>query len=283
MVCGVLAPQTIQDSRQERTYDRGVVDDRAAGLAFGECADDFDRVRPGYPDALVDDVLAYRASTRGPALEVGAGTGKATLAFAARVRPVVAIEPDPLMADVLARRLDGRTDGVRIVRSTFEAYRPEESFGLLYSADAWHWIRPDVRWELAARALVGGGTLALFWNRMRIDDPARRQAMIGVLAEITPTIEVHDEPLEPARPLAEWPGDELAARPEFTGVVGRTYPSRAVWSGPDYLTHMWTRSQIRMLTDPVRARLHAALADVFADPVDLAVQSVLYLARRAPS
>jgi hypothetical protein len=53
--------------------------------------------------------------------------------------------------------------------------------------------------------------------------------------------------------------------------------------GPDDLTHMWTGSQIRMRTDPVRARLHTTLADVFADPVDLAVQSVLYLARRAPS
>jgi SAM-dependent methyltransferase len=268
-------------------YDlRVAVDDRAPGQTFGERADDFDRVRPGYPDALVDDVLAYQTATLargGPALEVGAGTGKATLAFAARGLPIVAVEPDAAMADVLARHLDGSSDGVRIVRSTFEEYRPERSFGLLYSADAWHWVQPDVRWALAARALVGGGTLALFWNQMRIDDPVRRKAMVDVLAEIAPTIDVHDEPAEPARLLAEWPGDELAARPEFTDVVGRTYPSRAVWSGPDYLTHMWTRSQIRMLTEPVRVRLRAALTDVFADPVPLAVPTVLYLARRTPS
>ena len=56
-----------------------------------------------------------------------------------------------------------------------------------------------------------------------------------------------------------------------------------MWSGPDYLTHMWTRSQIRMLTEPVRVRLRAALADVFADPVPLAVPTVLYLARRTLS
>jgi SAM-dependent methyltransferase len=260
-----------------------VVDDRAAGLTFGERADDFDRVRPGYPDALVDDVLAYRAATRAPALEIGAGTGKATLAFAARGLPIIAIEPDAAMADVLARHVDGSSGDVRIVRSTFEQYRPEVPFGLLYSTDAWHWVQPDVRWELAARALVVGGALALFWNHMRIDDPARRRAMMAVLAEITPTIEVHDEPMDPARLLAEWPGDELSARSEFTDLVGRTYPSRAVWSGPDYLSHMWTRSQIRMLAEPVRARLHAALADVFTDPVPLVVQTVLYLGRRAPS
>jgi hypothetical protein len=118
---------------------------------------------------------------------------------------------------------------------------------------------------------------------MRIDDPPRRRAMVDRLAEITPAIGVHDEPVEPDRVLAEWPGDELTARAEFTDVVGSVYPSRAVWSGADFLAHMWTRSQIRMLTEPVRARLYAALADVFADPVPLAVQSVLYLARRGPA
>jgi hypothetical protein len=43
---------------------------------FGEVADDYDRIRPGYPGQLVDDVPA--AAGPGPVLEVGAGTGKAT-------------------------------------------------------------------------------------------------------------------------------------------------------------------------------------------------------------
>ena len=236
MVCVVLATRTtIQihgKGRREspRTIAGLAADDRAPGQTFGERADDFDRVRPGYPDALVDDVLAYQTATLargGPALEVGAGTGKATLAFAARGLPIVAIEPDAAMADVLARHLDGSSDGVRIVRSTFEEYRPERSFGLLYSADAWHWVRPDVRWDLAARALVGGGTLALFWNQMRIDDPSRRQAMVDVLAEVAPTIDVHDEAAEPARLLAEWPGDDSQrARSSPTSSVGPIRPAR---------------------------------------------------------
>ena len=49
---------------------------------FGEVVQDYDQVRPGYPDDLVDDVTAL--SGAGPALEVGAGTGKATVSFAAR-------------------------------------------------------------------------------------------------------------------------------------------------------------------------------------------------------
>src|SRR5262245_47475331 len=91
---------------------------------FGEVADVYDRVRPPYPDALFDDVLAYLGAD-GRALEVGAGTGRATEVFARRGLPIVAIEPDDAMADVLAANVAGHP-GVEIVRSTFEDYRLAE-------------------------------------------------------------------------------------------------------------------------------------------------------------
>jgi len=246
------------------------------GRSFGEMAEEYDRVRPGYPPALVDDVLAY-SGLSGAALEVGAGTGKATLAFAARGVPVVAVEPDAAMADVLARN----AYGVHIVRSTFERYRPKQRFGLLYSADAWHWTDPASRWHLAAAALAGGGALALFWHRDRVDDPALRQSMVDVLAAHAPSIVVKDAPVEPARLPAEWPGDELAGRPEFTDLVARAYPSRRTVPAAEYLTHLATRAQIRALGEPVRARLFAALAErLDGADVPVAADAVLYLARR---
>lgn len=256
-------------------------DARVPGLTFGEMAEVFDQVRWRYPPALVDDVLAY-ADLSGPhwrALEVGAGTGKATLAFAERALSIVAVEPDEAMAAVLARRVGDRGH-VQIVRSTFEEFRPAEGFGLLYCADAWHWTQPDLRWRLAAEALAPGGTLALFWNHDRIDDPALRQAMLDVLAEIAPAIVVADAPTEPASLLTDWPASELAQRPEFTDLIARVYPSRRTVPGADYLSFMSTRSQVRMLTESTRDRLLAALADVFDGGVALAVHAVLYLARR---
>ena len=55
-------------------------------LAFGEVAELYDEVRPSYPAELVEDVIAL-APLDGDApraLEVGAGTGKATVLFAQR-------------------------------------------------------------------------------------------------------------------------------------------------------------------------------------------------------
>jgi 16S rRNA A1518/A1519 N6-dimethyltransferase RsmA/KsgA/DIM1 with predicted DNA glycosylase/AP lyase activity len=83
----------------------------------------YDRTRPSYPSALVADVISIAdlgASER--LLEVGAGTGKATLVFASRGFPVLAIEPSPEMA-AIARRNCGPYPGVRIEQSDFERRR----------------------------------------------------------------------------------------------------------------------------------------------------------------
>jgi len=258
--------------------------ERVSGRTFGEMADDYDRVRLGYPAELVHDVLAYLGSAGDGrrTLEVGAGTGKATVAFADRGLSIVALEPDHAMAAVLARHV-ADVPRVEIVRSTFEEYRPPERFGLLMSADAWHWTDPQSRWWLAAQAIAPRGVVAVFGHDGRIADTGLRQAMLDVLAAHAPTLVVRDDPVEPERLFETWPGDELAERPEFTDLVGRVYPSRRTMSGADYLTYMSTRSQCRMMAEPDRHRLFTALADVFDRPVPLIVETVLYLARLSPT
>ena len=69
--------------------------------SFGAVADEYERMRPGYPAELVGDVVGFAFGTVDRALEVGAGTGKATLAFADRGIAVTALEPDKAMAAVL--------------------------------------------------------------------------------------------------------------------------------------------------------------------------------------
>src|SRR4051794_37336193 len=107
--------------------------DPVRARVFGQVAREYERIRPGYPADLVTDVLAY--APPGPALEVGAGTGKATAAFAARGVTVTALEPDRQMLDVLRAKLPG----VACVPATFEEHTAEQPYALLYSAQAWHW------------------------------------------------------------------------------------------------------------------------------------------------
>lgn len=89
-------------------------------MVFGEDADCYEKARAGYPEALVDDVLGFAGSeTDHGALEVGAGTGKATVAFAAKGVEIVALEPHRAM-NAVARRNCERFPRVRVEVTTFE-------------------------------------------------------------------------------------------------------------------------------------------------------------------
>jgi SAM-dependent methyltransferase len=135
---------------------------RERRLVFGEVADVYDRVRPTYPDALIDRIIAAGDVTPGDRLlEVGAGTGKATRSFVARGVAVTAIEPDPAMAAMARRNCPEAT----VVVSSFEdATVDAGAFAVVAAAQSWHWVRPDVGPAKAASALRAGGSIALFWN-----------------------------------------------------------------------------------------------------------------------
>ena len=249
---------------------------------FGEVADDYDRVRPGYPDQLVDDVLA--AAGAGPVLEVGAGTGKATVAFAARGAEITCIEPDPRMAEVLRRKLPE----VPIVVTSFEDWRPDRAYGLLYSAQAWHWIDQEQRADLAWRALAPGGLFAPFWNSYQVADPALYEALRAVderhqvldhtshrfLARDFPELGLFDD---------EW--GELGLRDEqFPERDHRRYRSARSFSAADYRTHMLSVSAYRML-EPAAAE--AVVDDTIAvieeagGVIDFQMATDVVLARRS--
>ncbi|WP_370093842.1 trans-aconitate 2-methyltransferase [Streptacidiphilus sp. MAP12-20] len=143
-------------------------------MVFGTTAAQYDAYRPGYPDALVTTVLEF-AGIHGAlsdvhALEVGAGTGKATVAFAGRGVQVLAVEPDPRMAELL-RGNTAATGRVEVEVARFEEWSPgDRRFGLAYAAQAWHWLDPDVRRDRVYGALAPDGTVALFWNLVGIVD-----------------------------------------------------------------------------------------------------------------
>lgn len=246
-------------------------------------ADDYDRIRPGYPDQLVDDVLA--AAGPGPVLEVGAGTGKATVSFAARGVEVTCVEPDQRMAEVLRRKLPE----VPILVTSFEEWAPDRAYGLLYSAQAWHWVDETRGAELAWRALAPGGLFAPFWNSFLITDPALHRALLevdrrhGILDDHTS----HGFLARDYPPLGRF-DDEWArlglSEEQFPERNHRRYHSQRSYSPADYRTHMLSLSVYRML-EPAAAE--AVVADTLAaieehgGVIDFDLATDVVLARRA--
>lgn len=140
--------------------------DRMRAESFGALAEQYDRERPGYPDALVDDLVEARPAD---ALDIGSGTGKAAVLLAARGVQVLGVEVDERMSAV------ARARGVPVEIAPFETWPARERhFDLVVCGQAWHWIDPAVGPGKARDVLRPNGLLGLFWNFAHFDSDTQR-------------------------------------------------------------------------------------------------------------
>jgi SAM-dependent methyltransferase len=254
-------------------------------LSFGQVAELYERARPSYPMALVDDVLAYAAIGVGDAiLDVGAGTGKATRLFAERGLRIVALEPSAPMAAV-ARRVLRRFASVEIVQSDFETWpAPSLRFGLLISGQAWHWTDPATRYAKARAVLRPGGALAVFWNWPDWRRCPLREDLDGAYREIAPGIERGD-PMRPSTEPEDLGGDweaEIADAGGFADAEVRTYERDYVYTSEEYVSLLSTTSNHVLLDQATRDRLLdriAAVIDSHGGAFELPLLTRLCLAR----
>ncbi|MFD7581952.1 class I SAM-dependent methyltransferase [Kitasatospora sp. NPDC059817] len=249
----------------------------ARALSFGAIAEAYERFRPGYPDELFDTVAAYAGRPVRTALEIGAGTGKATRLFAGRGVDVTATEPDAAMLAELRRTAP---PNVRTVRAAFEDLRPGGTYDLVYAAAALHWTRPEGRWSRVAELLEPDGVFANLGGPFQLADPAVEEA---VRAARAPFLESDDVPspdgTAPEEEL-QWPGTELERSRLFRDVRQSVIRRRLLVSAPYYLGHLSTVSAYLQLPPPRRRRAFEAIARVLPETVEIAADLTVHLARR---
>jgi SAM-dependent methyltransferase len=255
---------------------------RERRLVFGEVAELYDEYRPAYPEVAFESLMEFAGLKAGDrALEVGCGTGRATVPLANRGLLVTALEPSPEMAQV-ARRNTAGLSGVLVEETSFESWRlPSQPFALVTSAQAWHWVEPEVRYQKAHRALGPGGCLALIWNTgepARAGDRALEDEIEAVYQRETPTLTAR-VPSD----LDEDRRSEIESSGLFDEVRREIYPWSTVYSADHYLGLLQTQSDHRLLDPAVRERLLSGIAKVLAAHDNQLPQNYrccLYLARR---
>jgi SAM-dependent methyltransferase len=166
-------------------------DTRRYGTVFNEVAGEYDRHRPTYPDALIDQACEVAGIGPGdPVLEIGCGTGQLTRSLFARGLRVTAVEPGDQLIERARDHVQDAGD-VQFVNAPLEdASLPRAHYRAAFSASAIHWIDPDVSWRKAADALVDGGTLGLV-SYFGLQEPRSthdQQALHAAIARIAPEL-----------------------------------------------------------------------------------------------
>lgn len=123
----------------------------------------YDKVRWGYPYELYADILRYCGTGKGSkALEIGAGTGKATAPFLDAGYDVTAVELGKNLAAFLSEKFNANKN-FRVIPSSFEEVSlDDDQFDLIYAATSFHWVDAEVGCPKVFRLLKNGGVFALF-------------------------------------------------------------------------------------------------------------------------
>ena len=149
---------------------------QALAAAFEGQGEDYDRLRPGYPGAALEAMLArvHVRSDGGPprAVDLGAGTGKLSWALVERGLEVTAVDTSAAMLETALRRGEAGVPGLTTRLAPAEATGlPAGCAELVTVAQAWHWFDAEAASAEAARLLAPGGMLALVWNMLDVTIP----------------------------------------------------------------------------------------------------------------
>lgn len=245
-------------------------------LSFGAVAEAYERFRPGYPRELVRQVLTYAGGPVYRALEIGAGTGKATRAFAEAGVLVTASDPDAAMLTELRLHVPAT---VTTVQAAFEHLPLTPAYDLVFAAASMHWTQPDGRWPRVAGMLAPGGTFACFGGQRELGDPDVREHVEAVRRTYLVDDDIPSPDGTAPESLMQWPGTELAASALFVDVRQSTIEHRTLMNAADYVGHLSTVSAYLQLPEPVRRDALEAIFRVLPATVEMVGDLTLHLAR----
>lgn len=238
---------------------------------FTDRAEDYARHRPGYPAEVFDAILeGLGEPSRLLAADVGAGTGIAARALAARGVRVVAVEPNAAMRAKAPP--DPRIEWRDAAAETTGL--PDAAFDLVVCAQSFHWFDAERAAAEFARILRSGGRLALIWNVPDASTPVaaayRRLVLDVARGDFRGERDFAPASLGPWFRNLRLVEGRHAQRLDADGLVGRALSA----------SYMPREGPERDRTVAALRRVHAAHADA-AGAVDFVYRTKLRLAERA--
>ncbi len=254
------------------SLDYGTGWERSKRIIFDEIVMNYDKIRWDYPDELIDDVIRYSGPEKGKkALEIGAGTGKATAPFLNAGYDVTAVEMSKNMTNFLLEKFKNYSN-FNVITATFEDVSPDdESFDLVYAASSFHWVDAEIGCPKVFRILKSGGTFALFRNNAV---PANGEEIYEEIQKVyekyyysyyvsssRPVKKSKDEYFKPSGIYRGFRFESLE-KYGFSDVIMKLYEKTLTYSADEYIKLLDTFSDHRSLPADNRQALYEGVKEV---------------------
>lgn len=228
---------------------------------FGTVAELYDRARPTYPEAVFEDLAELaRLEPDSRVLEIGPGTGKATVELARRGYAVTGIELSAELAAIARRNVPS----AEIEVGDFESWEPREGdFDAIVAFAAFHWIAPGLRYAKPARLLRPGGALMVVHGSHVL--PEDGDPFFAEVQEDYDAVVPHPDNRPPPPPqAAEGWTEEFRSSGVFDRVEERRHLHPLAYTADEYVAMLGTFSDNLALPEEQREelfrRIHARIA-----------------------
>jgi cyclopropane fatty-acyl-phospholipid synthase-like methyltransferase len=147
---------------------------------FNDIISDYAIARPGYPTELFGDIIEYsKINNDAKILEIGSGPGQATEYFVKSRYSITGLELGEKQVEYLLEKYD-EYQNFNALCTSFENYNCEqETYDLIISATAFHWVKPEIGYPKAYKLLKINGVMAVFWHLASIIEP-KTEMMIQI-------------------------------------------------------------------------------------------------------
>ncbi|MGL5440476.1 MAG: class I SAM-dependent methyltransferase [Filifactoraceae bacterium] len=213
---------------------------------FNEDEKNYDKYRPTYPKELFLDIVNY---TKMPidckVLEIGIGTGQATLPFLESGCRVTALELGNNLTEYVKNKFN-QYKNLDVLNEDFMEYTIEKNtFDLVYCATAFHWLPLEEGYSKVKNVLKDNGAIALFWNH---PFPNRQDDMSNIANK-----KIYDKYLPSDKDRIEFSKndcqkhiDELE-RFGFKDITSKLYYRKRTLTSSEYISLLNTYSDHRSL------------------------------------
>ncbi len=233
------------------------------GWTFDTVASTYEKLRPGYVEELYNTLFDYcPLSGASHAIEVGIGGGQATKPVLHTGCAVTAAEPGENFC-ALCKEKFAAYPGFTTINGKFEEIPlPENSFDLVYSASAFHWVPEETGYQKVYTILKSGGTFARFANHPYPDKgrPELTEEIDSLYREYYDSY--HKRSLSKPVPYTEEAARsraEIALKYGFTDIRWALFHRTRTFTAAEYIQLLGTYSDHIAIAEPIRRRFFAAI------------------------
>lgn len=247
---------------------------------YSPVADVYYKVRPRYSKELIKCAVDLtQLSSGAKILEIGCGPGNATVAFAQLNFSMTCLDPNQDFCQ-LAQQNCAPYPNVEICNTSFEEWTLKANqFNAVLSANAFHWIPPEIGYPKAAEALRDDGCLILLWNMTPEPQYEVYQALLSVYQAYAPSL-VRYEGEEVQQEILQGFGQNVLKSGCFRDLVSEQMACEVTYSIDDYLNLL---STLRKLDSQTKDLLFEGLREKlknFGDNIQLFYLSAVHIAQK---